>query len=147
MKGGGNEERQSTSCTSVTFLATEVWPYSAKVPQRNRTPQPSRLRQLRDHGIRAIAFMQEIEHDDVGFGVGRSDGGTVRQAVHEELRVRVVLDEAAQVAVEGVEGRGGEDPRLAHPAPQPLTDLPGERAVPRREREARANGTPETLRA
>src|SRR5213594_3765504 len=30
-----------------------------------------------------------------------------------------LLGEAAQVAVEGVEGCGGEDPRLAHPAPQP----------------------------
>src|SRR2546428_7967430 len=125
MKGGGNEERQSTSCTSVTFLATEVWPYSAKVPQRNRTPQPSRLRQLRYHGIRAIAFMQEIEHDDVGFGVGRSDGGTVRQAVHERIGVRVVLDKACQVLVSDGEGSGGHVFLTRMPAPPPATVLPG----------------------
>src|SRR2546425_3266307 len=38
--------------------------YRAQAPRPERHHQHARLRQLRDHGIRAIAFMQEIERSE-----------------------------------------------------------------------------------
>src|SRR2546430_9221552 len=82
----------------------------------------------------------------IGFGFGRSDGGTIGEALCQELRVLMVLREAAEIAVQGVERRGGENSRLPHPPAQPLADLPGELAAGRGEGEARPDGTAESLR-
>src|SRR5207249_2224777 len=118
----------------------------AQPPRAERHDQHARLRQPRDHAIRRVRLTDEIEHHDVRLGCGWSDGRTVGQTLGEELRVLMVLGEAAEIAVQGIKRRGGEDSRLSHPPSQPLANLPGERAVGRGEGEARPDGTAQSLR-